>query len=362
MPADTSLIGQSIDAIDTPALIVDPDILELNLKRLADYFATRPCKIRPHFKSHKCVELARRQLAAGSAVGITCAKLSEAEQLVAGGIADVLIANQIVGPSKARRLAKLNRRATVRCAVDSAVAVEQLNEAAGEADVTIGVLVEVDIGMNRCGVPPGKPALGLVRQIAATENLQFDGLQGYEGHAVSKEDRQERESKTRAAMAELVDTRRLLEQAAQPVAIVSGGGTGTYDITGNVGGIDEVQCGSYALMDWKYKRVRPEFEVSRWILATVISARENSVVVDVGVKGAGCEFGLPQLADHPEAVARFCAEEHTPFDNFSAPVGQRLRLTPSHGCTTANLYRRMWIVREGVIEDVWPIEGAGCLE
>jgi D-serine deaminase-like pyridoxal phosphate-dependent protein len=362
MPADHALIGQSIDAIDTPSLIVDPDILELNLKRLADYFASRPCKIRPHFKSHKCVELARRQLKMGSAVGITCAKLSEAEQLVAGGISDVLIANQVVGPSKAQRLAKLNRRATVRCAVDSMVAVQQLDDAAGEAGVAIGVLVEVDIGMNRCGLPPGEPALGLARQIAATRYLRFDGLQGYEGHAVSKEDRQERESKTRTAMAELTETRALIERSGLPVGIVSGGGTGTYDVTGNLPGIDEVQCGSYALMDWKYKRVRPEFEVSRWILATVISARDNQVVVDVGVKGAGCEFGLPQLADHPAVVARFCAEEHTPFDNFAAPVGERLRLTPSHGCTTANLYRKMWIVRDGVIEDVWPIEGAGCLE
>jgi D-serine deaminase-like pyridoxal phosphate-dependent protein len=154
-----SLIGGPVNAIPTPALVVDLDRLEQNLRRLAEYFATRPAKLRPHFKSHKCVELARRQLAAGSCTGITCAKLSEAEQLVAGNVSDILIANQVVGPDKARRLAALNRAATVRSAVDSPVNARELSTAATAAGVCIPVLVEVDLGMKRCGVSAGARSL-----------------------------------------------------------------------------------------------------------------------------------------------------------------------------------------------------------
>jgi D-serine deaminase-like pyridoxal phosphate-dependent protein len=356
------LIGLPVSAISTPASVVDLDRLEQNLRCMSDYFAARPCKLRPHFKSHKCVELARRQLAAGSCSGITCAKLSEAEQLAAGGITDILIANQVVGPDKAHRLAALNRKATVRCAVDSLDNARELAVAARETCARIPVLVEVDVGMKRCGVSPGAPALKLAQEIVRLPELRFDGLQGYEGHVVALPDRNERTQRTREALTPLIETRRLIERAGVPVAIVSSGGTGTYDITGNIKGIDEVQCGSYALMDGSYARVRPEFVVARWILATVISSHAGWSVVDVGVKGLGCEFGPPIVAGCPGAKARYTAEEHTPFDGLAAKVGDKVRLIPSHGCTTQNLYRTMWVTRGDKIVDVWPIEGAGCLE
>ena len=357
-----ALIGSGVDVLETPCLVVDADRLESNLRRMAEHFATRACRIRPHFKSHKCVELARRQLAAGSAGGMTCAKLSEAEVLAAGGAADVLIANQVVGARKARRLAALNRNAVVRCAVDSRRNAVELASAARDGGVTIPVLVEVDVGMKRCGVPPGPETEVLVRFVRDADGLRFDGLQGYEGHVICLPDRAERERRTREALTPLVATRRALEAAGIPVGIVSSGGTGTYDITSEIDGIDEVQCGSYALMDWFYADVCPEFAVARRVLATVISAREGAAVADVGVKGLGCEFGLPRVEGHPAAVARYAAEEHVPFDGLDARVGDRVRLVPAHGCTTQNLYRRMWILRAGVIEDVWEIEGSGCLE
>ena len=177
-----SFIGKPVSALPTPALVVDMEALDHNLKALADYFASRRAKLRPHFKSHKCVTLARRQLESGSAVGITCAKLAEAEMLVADGVKDVLVANQVVGAPKAQRLAALNRGAAVRSAVDSAVNVAELGAAALDAGVIIGVLIEVDIGMRRCGVPPGEPAVALARTIQNTRGLRFDGLQAYEGH------------------------------------------------------------------------------------------------------------------------------------------------------------------------------------
>lgn len=355
-------LGKSVETVPTPALVVDEVGLDANLKLLADYFAGRPAKLRPHFKSHKCVTLARRQLAAGSAVGITCAKLAEAEVLVAGGVTDVLIANQVVTPAKARRLAVLNRQATVRAAVDHPANVAELGAAARELGVEIGVLIEVDLGMKRCGVAPGAPTLELARRVAQTPGLRCAGLQGYEGHLITLPDLEERRRRTLAAMADLVACRGLLEADGLPCPIVSGGGTGTYDITGNVAGIDEIQAGTYALMDCFYHALRPEFACCRWVAATVISASADRAVADVGTKGMGCDFGMPRVLEFPAAEIPYVAEEHTPLRNVSATVGQRLRLIPSHGCTTNNLHRRLWVVRDGVVQDLWPIEGSGCLE
>jgi D-serine deaminase-like pyridoxal phosphate-dependent protein len=308
------------------------------------------------------VTLAHRQLKAGAAAGITCAKLSEAEALVAGGIADVLIANQVVGNSKCRRLAELNRRAVVRSAVDSAQNVRDLSDAAREAGVTIGLLVEVDIGMNRCGVPAGEPTFDLARQVHESKGLRFDGLQGYEGHLVQMPDAAERARRTAECIGRLVALRPELEKRGLPCAIISGGGTGTYDMTGNIEGMNEVQAGSYALMDKRYKEIRPEFRNAMSVLATVISAQPDHVVCDVGLKGVGSDFGVPAVLGHPEAEVRPLAEEHASVKNVHAEIGDRLRLIPSHGCTTSNLHRRMIVVRGDVIEDVWPIEGSGCLE
>jgi D-serine deaminase-like pyridoxal phosphate-dependent protein len=345
-------------------MCVDIDDLDFNLVLMADYFRDRPCKLRPHWKSTKCVEIARRQMRAGSAVGLTASKLAEAEQLVAGGIGDVLIANQVVGPDKAARLAELNRRATVRVAVDDAGNVAELGAAARQAGVTVGVLVEVDIGMGRCGVPPGEAVVELAKVVQGTDGLRFDGLQGYEGHLVMLKDAEEKRRKTIEAVGVLVETRRAVESAGLAVRIVSGGGTGTYDITGNIDGIDEVQAGSYALMDACYKKLRPEFRNAMFVLSTIVSARPGGgrSIADVGVKGIGCEFGPPVVAGHPEAAATRCSEEHTFIDNLAVRVGEKVRLIPSHGCTTSNLHRRLWAIRRGVVEDVWPIEGAGCLE
>lgn len=356
------LIGGEVSALPTPVQVADAEAVEANLARMAAYFAGRTCRLRPHFKSHKCVTLALRQLQAGSAVGITCAKLSEAELLVAGGVDDVLIANQVVGAGKADRLAALNRRATVRCAVDDAGNAADLGAAARRVGATIGVLVEVDIGMGRCGVPPGAEAAALARAVAATEGLRLDGLQGYEGHVVMLPDPAERRAKVIEALAPLVRTRRALEAVGLAVGIVSSGGTGTYDITGEMDGIDEIQAGSYALMDHGYRAIRPEFRVARVVLSTVISARPGRAVVDVGVKGLGCEFGPPVVEGHEAARVAYTAEEHTVIDGLEARVGQRIRLIPSHGCTTSNLYRELWIARRGVVEACWPVEAAGALQ
>lgn len=352
--------------VDTPALLLEAGALEANIQRMASFFANRPSGLRPHFKSHKCTRIARMQMAAG-AVGMTCAKLGEAEVLAEAGIQDILIANQIVGGLKIARLVELAKRAKPIVAADSAGNVRMLSNAAAAAGVTIGVLVEVDIGMNRCGVKPGQPALDLARVIAASPGLKFEGLQGYEGHVVDLRDPAERAEKTHAALGPLVETRRLIERSGIPVHIVTGGGTGTYTITGDYPGVDEVQAGSYAAMDWWYSDIRPEFQQAMSILSTIISRPEPDLaIVDVGRKGIGAEFGPPRVKDLPGgSVARFGSEEHTAValpPGAMLGVGDQIELIPSHGCTTSNLYREFVVHRQGVVEDMWPIEGSGRMQ
>src|SRR5664280_1999840 len=209
-----------LSEIDTPALLLRRPRLERNIAKMADRFRDAPVRLRPHFKSNKCVHIARLQLAAG-AVGITCAKLGEAEVLADGGVTDILIANQIVGPIKIARLMELRRRADVMVAVDDAGNVAALSVAATAADVELRVLVEVDVGMGRCGVQPGEPATA----------LRFMGLQTYEGHLQEVTPFEDRRRRVLADMAKAVQTRRLIEGAGLPVAIVSGVGTGTHTIS-----------------------------------------------------------------------------------------------------------------------------------
>ncbi len=359
-------VGKAVSLIPTPALVVETEALDHNLRSMSGFFAGRRARLRPHFKSHKCVAIARRQLEAGNAVGITCAKVSEAEVLAAGGIRDILIANQVVGRDKAERVAALARICRIAVAVDDESQVRQLSSAMAGTGATAGVLVEVDIGMSRCGVPPGEPALRIARAAAAAPGLDFLGIQAYEGHCVAVPDADDRRRQALASMMKAVETRRLIEASGLPVRVLSGGGTGTYDMTGVVEGVDEIQAGSYALMDHFYARRRPEFATALSVVATVVSSNgSDHAVLDVGLKGVGGDLGPPILADRPDdAIPRFESEEHASVKVGGRPlrVGDRVRLIPSHGCTTCNLHRRIFAVRDGIVEDVWPIEGSGCLE
>ncbi|HVU99754.1 MAG TPA: DSD1 family PLP-dependent enzyme, partial [Verrucomicrobiae bacterium] len=213
----------------------------------------------------------------------------------------------------------------------------------------------------------GHAALDLARLAASLPGLKFEGLQGYEGHIVDLPDEAERAAKARQALAPLVETRRLIEASGLPVRIVSGGGTGTYTITGDFPGIDEVQAGSYAGMDWYYAKARPEFQMAQSILTMVISRPSpDRAIVDVGRKGVGGEFGPPVVKGIAGAeVKGFSSEEHITISlpSAAAPaVGSYIELIPSHGCTTCNLYREYVIHEQGRVTDIWPIEGSGRLQ
>ncbi len=350
--------------LDTPALLLDLAAAERNLERMAGFFRGRSCRLRPHFKNHKCVRLARRQLDAGSAVGITCAKLGEAEVLGDAGFDDLLIANQVVGRRKLERLVKVARGSRVGVAVDDLDQARELAAAARASGVVVGALVEVDIGMGRCGVPGGEPALELAREVSGLDGLRFDGIQAFEGHVVYLDDAAERARRARESLAIAVDTRRLIEADGIPVGVISGGSSSTYATTGTIDGVDELQAGTYATMDWRYHELVPEFEIALSVLARVISRRDGAVVLDVGVKGAGGEFGVPRVVGFPDAQAPFfLSEEHLVIRDAPRQwrVGEAVELHSSHACTTCNLYREMVIRAGDDVVERWPIEAAGRL-
>ena len=351
--------------IPTPSLVVDVAAMERNIQRMAAFFASGPCRLRPHFKAHKTPEIARRQLAAGSCTGLTCATVSEAE-IAAELCGDILIANEPVGRARADRVAALARRAGVTVAIDSPAGLEQLESAALLGESEIGVLVDVNVGQNRCGVAPAEAAVSLARRVASARNVRLRGVMGYEGHLVAVADRAARDARTREAMAALVATARLLRQAGLPCDVVSAGGTGTYDITGRIDGITEIQAGSYVLMDSDYGRLDVPFEQAFWVLGTVISRPTSTrCVADCGHKATTKDHGLPTVHGIEGAVVTALNDEHATIavpDDCELQVGDRVYLTPSHTDPTMNLHDVIYAIDGERVIGVWPIAARGYAE
>ena len=352
--------------IPTPALIVDIKIMERNIQRMAQFYASSSCKLRPHFKAHKTPAIARRQLAAGSCTGLTCATVGEAELIVGEGLTqDVLIANQVVGPGKTARVAELAAHADVKVAVDSEAGLADLAQAARARGVEVGVLVEVNIG-HRCGVAPGESTFALVRRVSDTNGVVLRGLMGYEGHAVAIEDRPEREARARQALDRLLSTVSIIREAGFPCEIVSAGGTGTYDITGRMDGVTEIQAGSYVLMDTAYAKLDLPFELAFSVLGTVLSRqRPETCVADSGHKACTMDHGNPSVKGIEGATVAFLADEHSiitlPPESTIA-VGDRIELWPSHIDPTINLHDIMYAVDGDQVVEVWPIAARGYRE
>ena len=356
----SSVIGQPLAALDSPQLVIDLDVVDANLRRMLGAFRDRPVAVRVHFKSLKCAGLARYVAAAGAG-GFLCAKLNEAEVLADAGLTDIFIANEIVGPIKVRRLVELARRARVRVCVDDAKNVEALAQAARAAGVTLGVLVEVDVGQHRCGVEPGEPALALARRVHASPGLRFVGLQGYDGHLQMVPDPGERRTRCLQGLQALVATRRLIEGAGIPVDVVTGAGTGTWEFVGFHEGVTEIQPGSFVLMDCAYQAIRPEFACALSIAATVVSRRPAWYVLDAGSKAISRDFGTPTLKNRPQDKVLKLSEEHTTVETTdpTLQVGERVEVIPAHCCATMNLHRQCVAVRRGHVEALWPIEASG---
>jgi len=356
----TATLGQTLEALDSPQLVIDLDRVDANLRRLQDGCRQHGIDLRVHFKSLKCGGLAR-YLAEAGVRSFLCAKLNEAEVLAGAGIDDILVANQIVGPLKLARLAALAHRARVRVCVDDPGNVVQMGQAARAASATLEVLVEVDVGMNRCGVEAGAAALDLARLIQAQPGLRFVGLQGYDGHLQMLPDLTEKRARCLHGLERLVGTRRLIEEAGIPVSVVTGAGTGTWEYAVSFPGITEIQPGSFLLMDCAYHAVRPEFGCALSVLATVISRRPGGwYVLDAGSKAISKDFGTPVIKDRPAEKVAKLAEEHTRVECADPPrIGERREVIPAHCCATMNLHRQCVAVRRGRVEASWPVEASG---
>lgn len=349
--------------IDTPALLIDLEAMDYNIKFMSEYFAGVKANLRPHFKTHKSPIIAHEQLEAG-AIGITCAKLDEAQVLVESGIKNILIANQIVGQKKINRLLGLARMSDIIVAVDDKKNAEVLSEAAVQRNMTLNVIIERDVGMGRCGTRGARQSRQLAQTITSLPGLKFKGIMGYEGNCVMTTPESKRKQECQAANQILLETVEVIEKAGIEVEIISAGGTGTYDISGSNDSITEIQAGSYVTMDLKYKKIVPEFKPALSILASVISRSEKeTAIIDTGMKAITKEFGLPEVKDNPDLKVSSLSEEHGKiiFDEKKTDlkVGDVIELLPGHGCTTFNLYDKVHGIRNNQLEITWDLQARG---
>ncbi len=363
-----SIIGQvglSIKNIDTPALLLDAELLELNIKKMAHFAKEHNISLRPHAKTHKCPTIAHKQIKAG-AIGVTCAKLSEAEIMGYSGVEEILIANQIINKEKIERLVSLSRHCQVIVAVDSIINAEAISEVAQSHGETINVIIECNIGMDRCGTNSTKETLQLAESISKLPGIKLRGLMGYEGHTVFTTPPEERLKKCRIANKILKENIDALQKHGFSTEIVSGGGTGTFDITGIDKNMTEIQVGSYVTMDMKYKSVGIDFHLALSVLSTVISRpNKNTAIIDVGMKGITKEFGLPVVKDVKGITVISLSEEHGKLQLSDSAVdikiGDKIELIPGHGCTTINLHDKYHVHRHDLLEAVWTIAARGAI-
>ena len=355
-------IGQKLEEVDTPALVLDLAAFESNQKTLFGLVRGR-VRVRPHAKTHKCPEVAKRQVALG-AVGNCCQKVSEAEAMVDGGIGDVLVTNEIVGARKLERLAALSRRAKIGVCVDNS---ENLRAIAATG-AKIDVYIEIDVGMRRCGVQPGQPAVALAREIQKFSNLKFSGLQAYQGRAQHFRSMEERHAAIETASQHVQHTKRLLAEAGIPCPIVTGAGSGTFMLEVEAGSWDEIQPGSYAFMDADYAKNEwaaplPRFEHALFVLTTVMSRPSAGMaIVDAGLKASSIDSGMPGVWNKPGLTYAKASDEHGWVEGEPSPaLGEKLMLVPGHCDPTINLYDWYVCVRKGVVEDLWPITARGAV-
>lgn len=349
----------NLNNIDTPALLVDVNVLNKNINAMKDLLDGSKLFLRPHYKSHKCAALAQLQIKNG-AKGMTCAKLSEAIDLADCGIEDILIANQITDEKKIRRLADLAGNCRLTVCVDNKDNIKKLSDAAKNSGTTIHCLVEYEIGMNRCGVTTYEEVLQLALEISAKDNLTFEGLQVYAGHISHVESYEERCRLTKENHKKIKELKEYIEKNNVNVNVISGGSTGTANIKADEGLYNELQAGSYMFMDATYKNLNLPFKNSLFILTTVVSCRDGLAVVDAGVKTCGVDQGMPEIFEN-EAEEIVASEEHFQLHGLknAVNVGDKILLVPGHCCSTVNLFDKIYLVDNGKVMDRLQITARG---
>jgi D-serine deaminase-like pyridoxal phosphate-dependent protein len=361
------MIGQTTAALDTPALLVDIDVMSANMRRIVETCRAHGVAWRPHVKAHKTPEIARLQIAAG-AIGVTCAKLGEAEVMAAAGIRDIVIANQIVGAAKIARLVTLAPHADPVVCVDEVGNVDALDAAFAAAGRRLRVAIEVNIGMDRAGVEPGASVVALAREIARRRALRFAGVLGWESHATTIADPHEKARLVRDAVAQLVASARACVDAGLPVDIVSCGGTGTFPWCIEQPGVTEVQVGGAIFSDMHYRtHYHVDFVPALTLLTTVTSRpTPTRIVVDAGKKAMSGDAAMPEPRGLPPLASMKLSAEHTKIElaqGSTVPhVGERLEFVVGYSDTTVHLHEEIVAVRAGRIEAIWRVAGRGKIK
>lgn len=346
-----------MQALSTPALVVDLDVFEANVAAMRTMLTGTGKTVRPHFKTNRTPELAKRQLG-GGIVGATCATVGEAEAVVAAGIDDVLIANEVADPAKLARIADLACRARVMVAADDAGLVGELSRAARAAGATVGVLVDVDVLLHRCGVGSPDEAVSLARAISGLPGLRFSGLMGYEGRLrLSVEDR---DARIASAYGKLAEVKSAVESAGFAVGVVSGGGTSTLREALADPTFTEVQAGVYSLMEPELLVMDLPFRCAVVVRATVISHHPGRFVANAGRRVIGIDHG-PPIAVGFEGAEVAMSDEHATVRTGGEPppLGSTVDLIPGQIRTTFNLHDRVWLSRDGKVIDCWPVSARG---
>ena len=361
----------SIEDLHTPSLVIDLDIFESNLEKMQAFLNAQKISLRAHTKMHKCPEIARRQIAAG-ATGVCAAKISEAEIMCEAGIADVLVTSPVVSTEKIKRFIDTRSRFPgLKIVVDNIEAATHLETAAAVENIKVGVFVDIDPGMGRTGIEAGPMSVELVRYISQSESLEFCGLQMYAGNCMHIEGFDNRKAKYSKVMQKGIDTIALLQAEGIAVPVVSGGGTGTYNIEPDLGFINELQAGSYAFMDIEYRDIGGEesdifgdFPVSLFVLVTVISKpQERLVTVDAGFKSLASDKMAPEFRDVEGVTYHWGGDEHgiIQLSNPSREIalGDKLALLTPHCDPTVNLHDFYFPYRDGMVREIWPISARG---
>jgi D-serine deaminase-like pyridoxal phosphate-dependent protein len=349
-------VGEAADALPTPVLVVDVDALQRNLGVMMAALDGQTARLRPHTKVQKSPDIALMQVAEG-AIGVTVATVWEAAAMAAAGVTDILIANQIVPADKVNAAAAVAAHADLTVAVDDPGNIDALSATASRAGTEIGILVELDVGMDRCGARSADELLRLAEHVHAAPGLRLKGIQAYEGHCMAEPDRDTRVRMATEAMEKATAALALLRREGLPACTLSGGGTGTYDITGRNPQVTELQAGSYAFMDATHAKLVPEFEVALTVIATVVARHGNTVILDAGRKSIGIDHAPPPMLGH-DYIPRFYSEEHARFDvdeRFGHGVGDRVQLISGYAPTTVNLHDAIFGVSGGQVVDVWPV-------
>ncbi|MGI8559192.1 MAG: alanine racemase [Solirubrobacteraceae bacterium] len=352
------MIGRARTELPTPALVLDVDRMRDNIATMASWTNGRAA-VRPHFKVHKCLEIAREQVAAG-AIGLTAATVWEARALVRDGFDEILIANEVVTPGKASLVAQLAGQARITVAVDDPDVAALLSAAASSEGTEIGVLAEVDVGMHRGGVRSIEEGRALAQRLSDLPGVRLRGVMGYEGHVVTEPDRQRRSDGARAAMDLLARHIDALRADGREIEVVSAGGTNTYDMTGGDSRVTELQAGTYVVMDAGYARLAPAFHPALTVVATTVSRKGSTAVLDCGTKAIASDVSGPVPAI---GKVRELHEEHMLLDvgeeDASPTVGDVVEVTVGYSGGTINLHDVYFAASGAEIVDVWPIRARG---